>query len=108
MRAFVTILAAAAGITLASGGLAADPKAAESLARASGCFACHGMDKKIVGPAYKDVAAKYRNDKGAEDKLVKKVKAGGKGAWGNDIMPPNAHVKDQDIKTIVQWILSIK
>ena len=108
MRAFVTLLAAAAGLTLAGGGFAADPKAAESLAKASGCFACHSVDKKIVGPAYKDVAAKYRNDKGAEARLIKKVKAGGKGVWGNDIMPPNAQVKDQDIKTIVEWILSIK
>ena len=108
MKGFVTLLVAAAGLALASGSPAADPKAAESLAKASGCFACHTVDKKIVGPAYKDVAAKYRNDKGALDKLVKKVKAGGKGVWGNDIMPPNAQVKDQDIKTLVQWILSLK
>mgnify|MGYP002085535495 FL=1 len=62
----------------------------------------------MIGPAFKEIAAKYRNDKGAEANLVKKVKAGGKGAWGEAIMPPNAHVKDDDIKSMVQWILSLK
>jgi len=109
MKTFsVTMIALAAHFTLANGVLAADLKGAESLAKASGCLACHSIDKKIVGPAYKDVALKYRNDKSAQNKLVKKVKAGGKGVWGNDMMPPNAHVKDQDITTIVQWILTIR
>lgn len=108
MKAFVAALAAAAGLTLANGALAADPKAAEALAKNSGCLACHTVDKKLVGPSYKDIAAKYRNDKGAAANLVKKVKAGGKGVWGDVPMPPNAHVKDADIKTIVEWILSIK
>lgn len=108
MTRFVTALAAAAGLTLASGALAAVPKVAETLAKNSGCLACHTVDKKLVGPAYKDVAAKYRNTKGAEAELIKKVKAGGKGVWGEVPMPPNMHVKDDDIKTLVQWILSIK
>ena len=108
MTRFVTALAAAAGLTLAGGALAADPKAAEALAKNSGCLACHAVDKKLVGPAYKDIAAKYRNNKGAEAALIKKVKAGGKGVWGDIPMPPNSHVKDDDIKTLVQWILSIK
>lgn len=108
MKAMFATLAAAAGLALASGALAADPKAAEALAKASGCFACHSIDTKIVGPAYKQVAAKYKNDKNAEATLVKKVKAGGKGVWGDMMMPPNAHVKDNDIKSIVQWILSLK
>jgi cytochrome c len=73
----------------------------------SGCVACHSIDKKVVGPAYKDVAAKYKGDKTAEAKLVAKVKAGGSGVWGNVPMPPNAQVKDEDIKTLVQWILSM-
>ncbi len=76
--------------------------------KSSGCVACHSIDKKVVGPAYKDVAAKYRKDKGAEAALIKKVKAGGKGVWGEVPMPPNAHVKDEDMKTIVHWILSLK
>ena len=108
MKGFVSALAAAAGLSVASGAFAADPKGGEALAKNSGCLACHTIDKKVVGPAYKDVAAKYRNDKAAEAKLIKKVKAGGKDVWGDVPMPPNTHVKDEDIKIIVQWILSIK
>jgi len=80
----------------------------EKLLQASGCTACHSVDKKLVGPAYKDVAAKYRGNKSAEANLIKKVKAGGKGVWGDIPMPPNGHVKDEDIKTLVQWILLLK
>ena len=80
----------------------------EKLAQSSGCMTCHGIDKKVIGPSYKEVAAKYRSDKSAEADLTKKVKAGGKGVWGETPMPPNAHVKDDDIKSIVQWILSLK
>jgi len=94
---------AAVGVLLASGA-----QAQENKAQAAGCMTCHGIDKKIVGPAYKDVAAKYRNDKGAEAKLFTKVKNGGKGVWGDVPMPPNAHVKDEDIKGIVHWILGLK
>ena len=109
MKAFVVMaLAAAASLTLTGGALAADAKAAEALAKSGGCSACHTTDKKLVGPSYKDIAAKYRNDKNAEGNLSKKVKAGGKGVWGEVPMPPNVQVKDDDIKTIVQWILSIK
>ena len=108
MKAIASVLVAATGLALASGAQAADPKAAEALAKASGCLACHTVDKKLVGPSYKEIADKYRKDKGAEANLIKKVKAGGKGVWGDVPMAPNAHVKDQDIKTIVQWILSIK
>jgi cytochrome c len=88
--------------------LAGTVHANEKLAQASGCMVCHGTDKKVIGPSYKDVAAKYRNDKGAEAGLVKKVKAGSKGVWGDIPMPPNAHVKDEDIHTLVKWILAQK
>ena len=108
MKRIMTLLAAAVAVTLSAGAHAAEAKAAEALAKNSGCLACHTADKKLIGPSYKDIAAKYRNDKGAEANLVKKVKAGGKGVWGDIPMAPNAHVKDEDIKTIVQWILSIK
>lgn len=97
---------AAAGLALAHGAFAAE--AGEALAKNSGCFACHAVDKKLVGPGYKEIQAKYRNDKAAEGKLIKKVKEGGKGVWGDVPMPPNAHVKDADIKTMVQWILTLK
>ena len=106
MKAVVVLLAATLAYT--SNAVAADPKAAEALAKNNGCFACHAVDKKLVGPSYKDIAAKYRNGKQAEAKLVQKVKAGGKGVWGDVPMPPNAHVKDEDIRTIVQSILTLK
>jgi len=79
-----------------------------ALAQKNACMACHQVDKKLVGPAYKDVAAKYRGDKTAEAKLVKKVKDGGSGVWGAIPMPPHPQLSDADIKTIVHWILSLK
>jgi len=107
MKTTVTLLAAAAAI-FAAGAHAADAQNAEALAKASGCFACHTLDRKLVGPSYKEIADKYRKDKNAEASLIKKVKEGGKGVWGDIPMMPNAHLKDEDIKTLVQWILSIK
>jgi cytochrome c len=98
---------AASAATLAllfAGAVQAD----EKLAQANGCMTCHQIDKKILGPSYKDVAAKYKGDKAAEATLVKKVKDGGKGTWGEMPMPPNAHVKDADIATLVKWILAQK
>ena len=82
--------------------------ASEALAKKHNCLACHTVDKKVVGPAYKEVAAKYRGDKTAETKLFDKVKKGGVGAWGQIPMPPNATVPDADIKTLVKWVLSQK
>jgi cytochrome c len=82
--------------------------ASEKLAQSSGCMTCHAIDRKTIGPSYKDIAAKYRNDKGAEASLVKKVKSGGSGVWGPTPMPPNAHVKEDDIKAMVTWILTLK
>lgn len=92
-----------------AGALAAAPaQASEALAKKYACFACHAVDKKLVGPAYKDVAAKYRSDKGAEAKLFDKVKKGGTGVWGTVPMPPNGTVPDADIKALVKWIMSQK
>ena len=108
MKTIVTLLAAAAAAIFAAGAHAADAKNAEALGKASGCFACHTMDKKLIGPGLKEIADKYRKDQNAEANLIKKVKEGGKGVWGDIPMMPNAHVKDEDIKTLVQWILSIK
>ena len=98
----------AIGLATACLVLAGTAQANEKLLQASGCTACHSVDKKLVGPGYKDVAAKYRGNKGAEAELIKKVKAGSKGVWGDIPMPPNAHVKDEDIKTLVRWVLSLK
>ncbi|HEX2332759.1 MAG TPA: c-type cytochrome, partial [Burkholderiales bacterium] len=86
-----------AGICIALAALAgtALPAAAnEELAKKHACLACHTVDKKMVGPSYKDVAAKYRGDKGAAAKLAAKVKNGSQGVWGNVPMPPNGAVPD--------------
>ena len=89
--------------------LAAVPALAdEALATKNGCTACHGIDKKIVGPAYKEVATKYRGNAKAEAMLIDKVKKGGVGVWGQIPMPPNAQAKDEDVKTLVKWVLSLK
>ena len=108
MKLAITLLAAAAAVSLAAHTHAADAKAAEALAKSSGCLACHTVDKKLVGPSYREIANRYRQDKGAAAKLAQKVKAGGKGVWGDIPMPPNGHVKDADIQSIVQWILTVK
>lgn len=83
-------------------------QAQEELAKKHNCLACHTVDKKLVGPAYKDVAAKYRNDSGAQAKLVAKVKNGGQGVWGQVPMPPNPQVPDAELNSLVKWILSQK
>jgi cytochrome c len=88
--------------------LAAPAAAQEELAKKHNCLVCHQVDKKVVGPSYKDVAAKYANDKTAEAKLFEKVKKGGVGVWGQVPMPPNSTVPDADIKALVKWILSLK
>jgi cytochrome c len=80
--------------------------AQQELAQKSGCMTCHAVDKKVIGPAYKDVAAKYKGNPKAEAELFTKVKNGGKGNWGDIPMPPNAHVADADIHTLVKWVLS--
>jgi cytochrome c len=82
--------------------------AQEELAKKHACLACHAIDKKLVGPAYKDVAAKYRGDPNAEAKLVDKVKKGSQGTWGQVPMPPNSNVPDADVRALVKWILSQK
>ena len=109
MRLHFALLAAGLLIAGAAFGQAkVDAKASEALAQKSGCTACHSVDKKIIGPAYKDVAAKYKADKDADKNLAAKVKAGGTGVWGQIPMPPNAQVSDADIKTLVAWIMSLK
>ena len=85
-----------------------DMAAGQALMQKDGCGACHAVDKKIVGPAYQDVAAKYKGDAGALAKLSQKVKTGGAGVWGPVPMPPNPQVADADIKTLVSWILTLK
>lgn len=102
MKAAYIAIMAAAGIVMAG-----QAQADEALAKAKGCMACHAIDKKLVGPSYKDVAAKYKGDKGAVATLAAKVKAGGKGVWGAIPMPPNK-VSDDEAKKLVTWVLSLK
>jgi cytochrome c len=98
---------AALALTIAAGAVLSLPaQASEELAKKYMCLTCHTVDKKLVGPAYHDVAAKYKGDKGAEAKLVEKVKKGGVGVWGQIPMPPNDKVPDADLKTLVKWVLS--
>ena len=93
--------------TLVLGAMLSAPALANlELAKKSNCMSCHLVDKKLVGPAYQDVAKKYASDKDAVKKLTEKVKKGGKGIWGEVPMPPNPAVKDADIETLVKWILA--
>jgi cytochrome c len=101
-----TAIALAAAGLLASGVVLA--QSAEDLIKKNGCAACHATDKKIVGPAYVEVAAKYKGDAGAAAKLMEKVKKGGQGVWGAVPMPPNPSVSDADLKTIITYILALK
>ena len=99
----INILFASALMLFATQNVVAD----EALAKSSNCLACHTVDNKIIGPAFKDIAAKYKGDDGAVAALTSKVKNGGAGVWGDMPMPPNAAVSDADIETLVNWILSL-
>ena len=78
------------------------------LAQKKNCMACHAVDKKLVGPSYKEVAAKYAGQKDAVDKLAQKVVKGGSGVWGPVPMPANAAVSEAEAKTLVAWVLEQK
>lgn len=95
----------AAGVLLGVG--ATTVQANEALASKAGCLACHAKDKKIVGPAYKDVAAKYKGKANAVAELTAKVRKGGSGVWGPIPMPPNPvdKISDADLKSVIEWIL---
>lgn len=103
MRKFVA-LSIAAGL-MASAGSAF---ASADMLKKYNCVTCHANDKKLVGPAYKDVAAKYASDAGAAEKLAKKIKAGGVGVWGPIPMPANPAVSDADALTLAKYVLTIK
>ena len=99
MKALFALIAAVA--------FTAPALANQELAGKKNCLACHAVDKKVVGPAYKDVAAKYKGDKKAVDTLAAKIKNGGSGTWGPVAMPPNA-VSDAEAKQLATWVLSQK
>jgi cytochrome c len=95
-------------IILAIAAAPAPAYANPQLAQQKNCLACHAVDKKLVGPAYKDVAAKYAGQKDAVNKLTQKVLQGGAGVWGAVPMPANPQVTEAEAKQLVQWILSQK
>ena len=101
-------LAVAALLAAGNACAALDTAAAEAMMKKDGCAACHAVDKKLVGPAYVEVAAKYKGDKDAVAKLTKKVKEGGSGVWGQIPMPPNVAIPTADISDLVTWILTLK
>lgn len=88
--------------------MAAPAAASADLAKKSNCTSCHSVDKKMLGPTYKAVAAKYAGQKDAQALLVDKVKNGGSGVWGKIPMPPNKRLSDENANTLVTWILSLK
>ena len=99
-----SLLVCLAVSALASGAAMANA----DLAKAKNCMACHAVANKVVGPAFKDVAAKYAGQKDAEDKLVQKVLKGGSGVWGAVPMPANAQVNEAEARTLVKWVLTQK
>jgi cytochrome c len=103
MRALV-ILLAAAGLAAASG---AKAQAGPGLMDKAGCAACHRVDEKLIGPAFKDVAARYRSNRNAADALFDKVREGGSGTWGDTPMPPNdeERISDAELKALISWVL---
>ncbi|HWP19692.1 MAG TPA: c-type cytochrome [Burkholderiaceae bacterium] len=102
MKHFVALAAAAAAV------FTAPAFASQQLAQQKNCMACHAVDKKLVGPSYKDIATKYAGQKDATDKLTQKVLKGGSGAWGPVPMPANPQVSEAEAKQLVQWVLGLK
>ena len=103
MRKFVA-LSIAAGMLVSAGSAVASPE----MLKKYNCTACHANDKKLVGPSYKDVAAKYKADGGAAEKLAKKIKAGGSGVWGPIPMPPHPQVSDADALALAKYVMAVK
>ncbi len=102
MRVRAYVIAAVCAV----GGLSAAPAFANlALAQKNACMACHSVDKKLVGPAYQEVAKKYAGQADAQAQLVKSIKAGGSGKWGPVPMPPQAALSDADANTLAAWIL---
>ncbi|MGH8629221.1 MAG: c-type cytochrome [Burkholderiales bacterium] len=107
MKRSIMVVAAAMALGLtAQVNAAVDAAKANELAKAKNCYSCHAMDKKLVGPAFKDIRAKYKGTKDAQATLTKKVIGGGGGVWGPIPMPPNP-VKEDEAKLLVEWILSM-
>ena len=107
MKKFFTVRFLTAGFFAATSIVAANAYAQDvaSLAQKYACMSCHRVDSKLVGPSFKAVAKRYAGQDGAAEQLFQKVKTGGSGVWGAIPMPPNSHVPDSEIRTLVNWIL---
>jgi cytochrome c len=101
MKRFALVLTAFAAVS-------APAMANEAMAKANNCMACHAVDKKLVGPSYKDISKKYAGNAAAVAQLATKIQKGGSGVWGAIPMPANPKVNDADAKALAQWVLSIK
>ncbi len=97
---------ALAGVLAAT--LATPAQADQALATAKACMSCHSIDKKVVGPSFKEIAARYANDKAAADRLASKIVKGGGGNWGAVAMPANAQVTPDEAKRLSTWVLSLR
>jgi cytochrome c len=95
-------------LALAFGAVAAPAFADADMAQKKNCMACHATDKKLIGPGYKEVAAKYAGQKDAADKLAQKIQKGGSGVWGAVPMPANPQVSEAEAKKLAEWVLKIK
>ena len=98
--------AVAVGSVVVAQGAASQPKGPADLARRKACLSCHGVDKRIMGPSFKEVAARYKGQAGIEAKLLEKVRRGGSGVWGPLPMPPNPDLAETDAAALVQWVLA--
>ena len=96
------------GTTIACALVSMPALASADLAQKKNCMACHATDKKLIGPGYKEVAAKYAGQKDAADKLAQKIVKGGSGAWGQVPMPANPQVSEAEAKQLAAWVLSVK
>lgn len=101
MKRFVFALAAAAAVSTPA-------LADQALATAKNCMTCHAVDKDVLGPAFRKIAIKYANDKGAADRLAAKIIKGGGGVWGTSVMPANTQVTEAESKKLAAWVLSQK
>lgn len=103
---FRHIALAATALLGATGASAMDAAAAKALATKSACLSCHAADKKVVGPAYKDVAAKHKGQADAMAKVMARIKSGGVGMYGPIPMPPQPALKDDELKLLAEWVLA--
>lgn len=101
MKRFAFVLAAAAAVP-------ASALADQALATSRNCMTCHAVDKKLLGPSFKEIAAKYANDRAAADRLAVKIVKGGGGVWGTSVMPSNPQVSEAEAKKLAAWVLSQK